>query len=575
MCINYGEIYGAYAVGGICGDINRNSKITICANYGNIFLKDTTNCGGGGIAGGSGWSGAVEVSNCYNSGNITADNAHEMYIGGIIAGAYRGQDYEDGKTNCYSCYNVGILTNDNSYRNGGVIGRENYGVSESVQQYNVIENNFWLETCGAEYGVGRFKYYNEGAEPKTETIMKMQAFVDLLNSSNTETVWVQDTNNINNGYPIFKWQITGSETTQIWVANSDNTEFTYGSGKTAITVKIGDYIDYTANPVNYSSPKGTYISNSYASASKDALSYGTGYSTDQNFSSYDGGWRVLGVENGALQLISADSIISSYYLRGYTGATYGEEELNNICSKYGNSTYTSSARSVNVDDINKITGYNPNNVGVKDITQSGIGTEYGNGYIYAYGNEVTYAWGNSNSSVNGTGTKQTCTYSNGNYGTYGFNYYNNIAMTGINWLTSTYSNGTTIATLKSTFYSYYPYTLTAFDSTSGDVVGISTTSNAYKMLFRNSENTSNANYWLASSYILANVNDGVTFGVRRVYIKHVDGNNLVNSIGGIYSSDGLGVRPVITLKSGVTISNEGDKTGESQEEAYKLVLLAE
>ena len=36
--------------------------------------------------------------------------------------------------------------------------------------------------------------------------MKSEEFVDLLNEGQNEKPWKQDTNNINDGYPILSWQ---------------------------------------------------------------------------------------------------------------------------------------------------------------------------------------------------------------------------------------------------------------------------------------------------------------------------------------------------------------------------------
>jgi hypothetical protein len=388
--------------------------------------------------------------------------------------------------------------------------------------------------------------------------MKMQAFVDLLNSSNTETVWVQDTNNINNGYPIFKWQITGSETTQIWVANSDNTEFTYGSGETAIMVKIGDYIDYTPDTETIESKGGTTYETGTRAEAPTLLDEGNGYGT-QEFSTtnYSSGWRVLGVESGNLQLISADSI-GTLTLCGYTGATYGTKELNKICSKFAKSGYTNSARSVTVDDINKITGYNPSTA------------NYGKGSMVEYGNEVTYKWGESSSSVTYTygANKTEGSYTSTNYGIYGFNYITNTG----NWISSKFTKaGENITTLKSTYYCYYPNTLSP--SQSGNTVGIEvgTDAKAYQTLFCDS-NKAVTSFWLASPYIVTQA-DSVLFGIRYVNNGYVGGSSWIISTG-FLTGYGFGVRPVITIKSNITINKDG-KTGESQEEAYKLVLLAE
>ena len=47
---------------------------------------------------------------------------------------------------------------------------------------------------------------SEKLTAKTETEMKSEEFVTLLNEGQDGTPWKQDTNNINNGFPILSWQ---------------------------------------------------------------------------------------------------------------------------------------------------------------------------------------------------------------------------------------------------------------------------------------------------------------------------------------------------------------------------------
>ena len=129
----------------------------------------------------------------------------------------------------------------------------------------------------------------------------------------------------------------------------------------------------------------------------------------QAVSGFDGKWRVLGAENGQLLLVTATyyapfeedeekgivkspySFISEYCLNltGLDGWNNGVNILNSIGATYNNNRLEK-GRSITVDDINKITGYNPKNVGVNDPNQTGIGTPYGNGEIDQYKNKVTY-----------------------------------------------------------------------------------------------------------------------------------------------------------------------------------------
>ena len=106
------------------------------------------------------------------------------------------------------------------------------------------------------------------------------------------------------------------------------------------------------------------------------------------------------------------------------------------------------------------------------------------------------------------------------------------------------SNNITSITVKNTSYEYYPNTLTTNDSET--TVGIETTSVVYKLLFRNSTNTENCNYWLASSYV--NTDAGSSgFGLR---VINSDGKvyylNLWNSDGVEHNST-MGVRAVVQV----------------------------
>lgn len=125
-----------------------------------------------------------------------------------------------------------------------------------------------------------------------------------------------------------------------------------------IVIHIGDYINYNAQ---------NNATNMQCVSTKAKNGIG-----DQIFklTDYNGKWRVLGTENEQILIISEDVISpsngytnnqdESYYYINYTnGYTYAIQELNNICSLYGQGKGASSARSINIEDINKITGYEP------------------------------------------------------------------------------------------------------------------------------------------------------------------------------------------------------------------------
>ena len=208
-CYNEGFIYGIKSdVGGICGYLNSRSIIENCCNNGKV-KNDDMMCGG--IAGAvlfesniikcinlkeveaagnksGGISGIVYrnsiISNCYNIGTIKGAGQ----VGGIT-----GQCGADtGKGNILNCYNMGYIECSSS--NKGAITGELFEESDIV--------NCYFSSTIINVGTSP----EEKATAKTESEMKSQSFVDLLNVGQTDAPWTMDTTNINNGYPVLKWQ---------------------------------------------------------------------------------------------------------------------------------------------------------------------------------------------------------------------------------------------------------------------------------------------------------------------------------------------------------------------------------
>jgi len=79
-------------------------------------------------------------------------------------------------------------------------------------------------------------------------------------------------------------------------------------------------------------------------------------------------WRVLSIEDGKVNLVAEKTIgyngISTghtdqeLHLAGMTGYAYAEKEINAVCSIYGTGAGAEGARSINIEDVNKTTGYN-------------------------------------------------------------------------------------------------------------------------------------------------------------------------------------------------------------------------
>ena len=197
---NNGTISGKGNIGGICG---WKCYIKNSYNGGKINNRDL-DCSGG-IAGG----GYYLLENTYNYGEVKS-NANST---GGIAGWY---------SDIYNSYNLGTVSSDktgtggilgqgvggnnsifNNYNIGSVNGGGVIGVQYNTPDYNnfnlKLKNNYYLKSS-ASYGLGYYRS-NQGAEPLSQD--GMPSVISVINGDNA---FVEDTNNINNGYPILKWQ---------------------------------------------------------------------------------------------------------------------------------------------------------------------------------------------------------------------------------------------------------------------------------------------------------------------------------------------------------------------------------
>ena len=319
-----------------------------------------------------------------------------------------------------------------------------------------------------------------------------------------------------------------------------------------ITLKIGDYVDYdcTTSDATYTSPKEK-----------------TGYTEDQVFKAneYQYGWRVLGVnENKQLMLLSEDFVPLTgggdrgnrtgqyYYLKGQAGYENGVEELNKICSIYGNGKGAVSARSINVDDVNKVTGYNPNNTGVKDPKNIGNGTKFRENQLDEYNSSIKYTL-----TTEGVKFEPMNGAKDGVRKILKFTYYDE---TSTRWKSLSTNENVTLINKQ---YYYYPTTLTE----TNDLIatnGIASNSTEYKMLFTNSSTghdainsgeTENYIYWLGTRYI----NNG---GGCNYFDIHAIANGGVIGFS-TYISDEVngepycGIRPVVTISSKINLKDSG------------------
>ena len=139
-----------------------------------------------------------------------------------------------------------------------------------------------------------------------------------------------------------------------------------GSCTIAEHLHIGDYVNY--NPLNFK--EGTLEKDKTASSSADENG-----SKDQTFSiNTDTKWRVLGEDDrGQILIVSADPVKKDmgdtnnpyFYLNGTKGYINAEIALERISKIYGHGVGATGARSLKIEDVNKICGVT---VGSKGLT---------------------------------------------------------------------------------------------------------------------------------------------------------------------------------------------------------------
>ena len=229
----YGSVVGNRSVGGVVGKVGKTANtavITRCANLADITGSDSK--GVGGICG-SAWN-DCEIRDCYNRGRIT--NSGSFVTGGIV-GSCEGP--------VVNCYNAGIVrAGSASFAMG--IGTNNGGA--------VFTNCWYLE--GSAPGGGYYTGTSANSSgAMSEADMKKAEFVETLGSAFSE-----DNGNINDGYPVLKWQDAGKIAVTGVSLNKTELTLTRGESETLIA---------TVSPPNASNKNVTWESSDPSVATVD------------------------------------------------------------------------------------------------------------------------------------------------------------------------------------------------------------------------------------------------------------------------------------------------------------------
>lgn len=255
-----------------------------------------------------------------------------------------------------------------------------------------------------------------------------------------------------------------------------------------------------------------YIKEKYGVSVGDYVNYQSGVSTynDEN------GWRILGEENGQLLLLSSASV-GSLTLEGIDGYNNAISRLNEMCTPFGKGNHATKARSIKVEDINNLTGYDPEN--------TGLGIRYSVGEPWEYGNIATYNKNGTYSTSNGLNLTVTLPFTHLDGRKLG-------------------TNGNDTIQVESNYYWYNIDTLAENDENVINPIGLEKNGNSYKMI-KLSQTT-----WLASQSTFTK--ETATWGIRTLD-NTINRTVLYRSNGEEYTGTRI-VRAVVYLESGIQLT---------------------
>ena len=215
-CKNYATVVGGDTTAGRVGSIIGQHIIFNCANYGEIT-------GMGGIVGASngygGWVSPFEeyshkIVNCTNYGNIIRCNGgNKNYCGGIV-GYFNG--------NILNCCNKAKIIG-NQLSTGGIAGGIDGRVENCYNTNNIEGNRSVGGICNASstFGANVINCYSigtitgtasigdiigGGSNDESNKIINCYTKNDTFTAEDLGDAFVDDTENVNGGYPLLYWE---------------------------------------------------------------------------------------------------------------------------------------------------------------------------------------------------------------------------------------------------------------------------------------------------------------------------------------------------------------------------------
>jgi len=274
----------------------------------------------------------------------------------------------------------------------------------------------------------------------------------------------------------------------------------YREGSLASKVEVGDYVKYNYTEAQYDTDDTADIgvSQKFNSASTTTTNGVKGVKVTA--------WRVLSKKDGIVKLVSETPTSTYLDLHGAKGWVNGTKVLNEMCKALYSSDI-GTGRSINIEDINEVTGYK-----IPEVID-----------------ELSYGVNGEMDLPYGTTIKEAAKTAGSNGTAYDMS----------NFSSNTPETGKNIGDYELSYYSYG-----GADTQMGET--------EYKMLFQNLDNTSNfERYWLASTSISADFSMKQASFYMRIVHRGGVGNWFLYGSDNESKTNNSTVRPVIVLKTGL------------------------
>ena len=270
-CYSTGIINGYGGNGGLVGGADTAFTLSYSWSSCSVTARATNDWGWGGGLVGPLWGGTTNISNCFATGTVTGWENQ----GGLV-----GLSYHTGSLTMTNCYSTGevITQRDNHWWGniGGLLGACAASVTISNSYHaGAVTMIYPPDNAGKTGGIvggndgyplsTANSYYNSantagqgGGTAMTTTAMKTTDFVITLNASQSPAPWLEDTGNINNGFPMLDGMPgminfisqTGMPLNTFIVSNPITIDFITGTSTIGIT--NGEYSISTDSGANWS-----------------------------------------------------------------------------------------------------------------------------------------------------------------------------------------------------------------------------------------------------------------------------------------------------------------------------------